>query len=104
METFVAEGSGCGGAIMSVPSLVSTIEPYLKDLEFLIAQVWLMGEEVTETCDGVIIIDAHLEEDKGVIWRVEDKTSGARLASALRLYDGAEISFVAREEASVQAA
>jgi hypothetical protein len=91
METFVADSSKFGSPSV-LPSLVAAIKPYQKELEFLIAQVWLMSEKVTETLDGAIVIDAHLEEDKGVIWRVGDKTNGARLASALRLYNGEEIS------------
>jgi hypothetical protein len=78
------------------PRMAGRIAPlisefYLKELELVIAQVWMTSEEQSQTVDDSIVIGAHLEEDEGVVWRVEDKAKGTCLAAALRDYSGTEI-------------
>jgi hypothetical protein len=75
---------------------LSALEPYQKELEFVIAQVWMTSEERIETVGDAVVIDAHLEEEKGVVWRVGDIRSGACLGCALRCYNGVEITLPAR--------
>ena len=69
----------------------SAIEPYQRELEFVIAQVWMTSEERIETLNDTVVIDAHLEEEEGVVWRVDDIRSGTCLGCALRCYNGVEI-------------
>ena len=67
-------------------STMTALEPYKKELEFIIAQVWMTNERRSQTLNDAIVIDAHLEEAEGVIWRVDDKRSSSCLAAALRSY------------------
>lgn len=92
--TTTCQGVAAGDAADRL-CLRSALEPYQKELEFVIAQVWMTSEERIETVDGAIVIDAHLEE-KGVVWRVGDIRSGACLGCALRCYNGVEITLPAR--------
>ena len=72
-------------------SPLCAVAPYQKELEFVIALVWMTSEARSETLNDTIVIDANLEEGEGVIWRVGDKSSGTCLGAALRRYSGAEI-------------
>jgi hypothetical protein len=72
----------------------SICESYRKELEFVIAQVWMTGGQQSQMLNDSIVIDAHLKEDLGVIWRVDNIINGACLAAALRRYSGTEIQLV----------
>jgi hypothetical protein len=63
MSTTAVDSSECGPR-MSAPSPMSAIEPYQKELEFLIAQVWLTSEEMTlsDICwpvRGIALVHCH---------------------------------------------
>ena len=72
----------------------SICKSYRKELEFVIAQVWMTGGQQSQVLNNSVVIDAHLKEHLGVIWRVDDTINGTCLAAALRRYSGTEIQLV----------